>query len=1460
MQPISIGKYFFVQKINHYFCNIQKSIAGFKSLTFTVLLLVISLTSYTWSNAQVVNVGSGSYTTTFPGTDEAGRNTFPTGSPQVSGPAASKPVPSNTWWANFIKVDHGGQAFNYPLSFCSEPEGLVINYTIPLSASATEYREPMSVVDGVKVGVSGLSTSRSTVSDFSDWTFTANWSGGGNNFSSTIGMGMPFVYFTKANGNTARVEVGFNPSGVSVSGSNLIIQNNMNNSRYVVFGPSGTSWSGSNGTYTSSLAGKNYWSMALVPPGMDINTFISNYQKYAFVFPSETNVSWTYNESSSALRTTFNVTPDVKEGAANQVLMGLLPHQWAHLAPGSAQPNLATYPSVRGQLKLLGSNSFAVENKFSGILPTLPNLAKYSDGFDISKLFNKIDAMKGDGLPAWTDSYNEGQNMNRLIQAARIADQIGYTAARDQLLDKVQERLEDWLKAEGGEVAFLFYYNDTWDALLGYPAGHSQDSNLNDHHFHWGYFIHAASALEQFRPGWANQYGGMINLLVKDAGNADKNDNKFPFLRNFSPYAGHAWANGFATEPFGNDQESTSESMQFNASLIHWGTITNNNQIRDLGIYLYTTEVTAIQEYWFDTNDRTFQPAYQHEMIARVWSAGYDNGTWWTSDIAASYGIQLYPIHGGSLYMGYDLDYVQEVWNGMTAKTEVLSNTPNANLWYDTYWSFLAFLDPERAIELYDNYTERDVKVGISDAQTYHWLHTMNALGNVADEITADYPIASVFDKNGTKTYVAHNYGSSARTVHFSDGTSLYVEAGKTATSKDTGISISLSAPGIVAEPCTSGVNSDFTLTANVSGPVSSVEFYRNGSLLTTDNSAPYQLPQSFNSDNVYTYTAKAYGNGGLELSNVFKVTVGLGNQAPYNGAHNVPGTVQAGHYDTGGNGISYFDVDPNVYEANFRTEDEVDASTSASQGTSIGWISAGEWVEYSINAAPGVYDIDLNIAANASEGGQSGSISIDLDCNTVGSINSTPLTGAWDTFSSTKASDISIPAGQHIIRLTFNSGVYNLGNITFTRTGDLDGSNSAPSTPTGLQVTSTTENSIAVSWNASTDPDNNLSGYDVYLNGSLSDNVSGISYTFTGLNPSTTYTIEVNARDTEGAISQRVSVDGTTNDPSGTGVVIPARIQAEDFTDMAGVQMENTIDDGGGQNVGWIDTGDWLEYEIQVPETKDYTIDYRVASQDTGGTLAFLLDGNSLSTTSFGATGGWQNWTTTNTTVNLPAGSHTVRIVANTSGWNLNWIEFSTSSTPPPSGGNCTTNVNADFSVEVSDDNSNPSITFVPERSGVGANTCILYYSTNENAIFPGYLTSPNTPFQLNASAGQTVYYYYTYSLPEGGENNTFNNKKSFVVGQCANQISARTAAWSEKEFSKLTLFPNPVRNELNISGLESNANITVFDLSGKVMMQKNATHNNQETSTLNVSHLKSGVYFIQIENNNSRMKFIKE
>jgi endoglucanase Acf2 len=263
---------------------------------------------------------------------------------------------------------------------------------------------------------------------------------------------------------------------------------------------------------------------------------------------------------------------------------------------------------------MLDGNVFHVENTFYGVLPTLPYLANYSASFNPASLDAKVELLKNNALPSYTDSYNEGQLMNRLIQTARIAHKLGNTDARNKMIATVKERLEDWLSYESGEVAFLFYYNTTWTTLLGYPAGHGQDTNINDHHFHWGYFIHAAAFVEQFEPGWAADWGDMVNLLVRDAASANHNDDTFPFLRNFSPYAGHAWANGFATNPHGNDQESTSESMQFNTSLIHWGSVTGNDEIRDLGIYLYTTEQTAVEEYWFDMHERVFSADYGYSV------------------------------------------------------------------------------------------------------------------------------------------------------------------------------------------------------------------------------------------------------------------------------------------------------------------------------------------------------------------------------------------------------------------------------------------------------------------------------------------------------------------------------------------------------------------------------------------------------------------------------------------------------------------------------------------------------------------------------------------------------------------------------------------------------------------------------------------------------------------------------
>jgi endonuclease/exonuclease/phosphatase family metal-dependent hydrolase len=95
-----------------------------------------------------------------------------------------------------------------------------------------------------------------------------------------------------------------------------------------------------------------------------------------------------------------------------------------------------------------------------------------------------------------------------------------------------------------------------------------------------------------------------------------------------------------------------------------------------------------------------------------------------------------------------------------------------------------------------------------------------------------------------------------------------------------------------------------------------------------------------------------------------------------------------------------------------------------------------------------------------------------------------------------------------------------------------------------------------------------------------------------------------------------------------------------------------------GGFNIGWIASGEWLNYTVSVPSSGTYTLEFRVASPSGGGRLRALFNGeDKTGSVSVPATGGWQAWTTVRQTVNLSAGTQVMRVVFDTGGFNLNWI-----------------------------------------------------------------------------------------------------------------------------------------------------------------------------------------------------------
>ena len=91
---------------------------------------------------------------------------------------------------------------------------------------------------------------------------------------------------------------------------------------------------------------------------------------------------------------------------------------------------------------------------------------------------------------------------------------------------------------------------------------------------------------------------------------------------------------------------------------------------------------------------------------------------------------------------------------------------------------------------------------------------------------------------------------------------------------------------------------------------------------------------------------------------------------------------------------------------------------------------------------------------------------------------------------------------------------------------------------------------------------------------------------------------------------------------------------------------------------------------------------------------------------------------------------------------------------------------------------------------------------------------------------------------------------------------ISDNDAANGISEFwgSTIFIYPNPCINTIHFDD-ENNevSHITIIDLSGRILLLKD----NIDRKEINVSHLKSGVYLLKLENNTGEKqvsKFVKQ
>ncbi|WDD97047.1 di-heme oxidoredictase family protein [Thalassomonas actiniarum] len=759
------------------------------------------------------------------------------------------PVPTNDWASSLIMDPFSKSLYAHPLSFKATNEGLEISLP-PLSIGSVDNMGETSVrrmhdgnVDLV-VKPSTFAPNDARADKITDWSYDLVMANGDKAMKATIGHGLPYAFFEFTGSEpVVSLKRGTSMNIVSNNGHQLHIRiwdpvaNHYNH--YGLFAPTGTSWSISATQISADLPeGKNYFTVAGLPDGTN-TTFLAFADK-AYNFVTDTRVSWSVSDSSGQVSTQYQVTTTAKsEGNNSGTLMALYPHQWRNL---SGNTTGSQYESIRGIMKLVAGNSFTTVMDYHGILPRMPDLPDAAAVAEITghlsdyygygaSLTPKFIQPGADGGNTGYDTYWMGKNLNRLSGLIGIADMLddsdsGVAPMTTDMLSSLKDQLEYWFDGNKPTPDSYFYYNQDYGTLIGYPASYGSDNDLNDHHFHYGYWINAAAQIALRDPDWAQDenWGGMVKELINDIAGYDRGSNRYPFLRNFDIYEGHSWASG--TVPHdpdgvwagGNNNEASSEGINAWAGLILWGEATGDKAIRDLGIYLYTHEVETANSYWFNLYGDIGHKDYPNVEASRVWGGGYDHSTWWTEDPVQTHAINFLPITAASMYLGENPGFVQRNFDAIWSEYELWDGNGGQedkelmrDRWQDLISEYLAFADPDAALARWKSTNIEDdpvngidpalgIEFGESRAHTYHHIKSLQLLGQPDFSIRpVGHSLGLVFNKNGVKTYVAYNAGNTAKTLLFSDGKGLVVPANSMA--QGAGIAIADSDNDGVADP-----------------------------------------------------------------------------------------------------------------------------------------------------------------------------------------------------------------------------------------------------------------------------------------------------------------------------------------------------------------------------------------------------------------------------------------------------------------------------------------------------------------------------------------------------------------------------------------------------------------------------------------------------------------------------------
>lgn len=271
--------------------------------------------------------------------------------------------------------------------------------------------------------------------------------------------------------------------------------------------------------------------------------------------------------------------------------------------------------------------------------------------------------------------YFGGKQLDKYAYIAYVAK---FILQNDTILNRVLPRIK--LAIEKYARNFQQYplcYDETWKGIISTAPQYLDfgNSNYNDHHFHYGYHVHAIALVAAVDPSWLTSNSNLVYnyaiSLIRDYANPVDSDAYFPQFRNFDWFHGHSFAAGIYPSGDGKNQESSSEDYHAAHALKLFAKVIGNQQLELTADLMLGIMRNAMNRYYLFLSDNKDEPQpILPNKVCGIWFENkLDYATYFGRGTVGDeyiHGIHMIPITSISSYIRGP-SFVQEEWNAKLA-------------------------------------------------------------------------------------------------------------------------------------------------------------------------------------------------------------------------------------------------------------------------------------------------------------------------------------------------------------------------------------------------------------------------------------------------------------------------------------------------------------------------------------------------------------------------------------------------------------------------------------------------------------------------------------------------------------------------------------------------------------------------------------------------------------------------